>query len=105
MSADAHDQWHRHTPEEGVPQHEHGSHASAKALGITFIAITLGVLFVIIILKVYFDSYMDAYRSEINETNTAAAVSWGEKQEILSEMAPYIPDAAESVIAEYATND
>ena len=44
MSADGHDNWHQHTAAEGMPQDEHGSQASAKALGLTFIFMVLGVI-------------------------------------------------------------
>jgi hypothetical protein len=102
MSADGHDQWHQHTAAEGKPQEEHGAQASAKALGLTFIGMTLGVLAVIILLKVYFDSYMDSYRSKVNENTAAAQVTWEWKQGIFNDMAPSVAAATEQVIAEYA---
>ena len=105
MSADGHDNWHKHTPEEGVPQEEHGTHASAKALGLTFIFMVLGVLFVIIVLKVYFDSYMSSYRAKINENTEQAAEIWHQKNDMLNEMAPSVRIATEQVIAEYASSN
>lgn len=105
MSADGHDNWHQHTTAEGVPQAEHGAQASAKALGLTFIFMVLGVLFVIIVLKVYFDSYMDSYRAKIDENTQAAADFWHEKQDTLNEMAPAVRIATEQVIAEYASSN
>lgn len=105
MSADGHDNWHQHSAAEGAPQAEHGSQASAKALGLTFIAMTLGVLLVIIVLKVYFDSYMSSYRAKVEENTTAAAETWQWKQDMLSEMAPSVGIAAEQVIAEYASQN
>ena len=104
MSADGHDQWHQHSSDEGMPQTEHAAAASPKALGLTFIAMTLGVLFVIIVLKVYFDSYMSSYKSKINEHTQAAQVTWEAKQEILSTMAPHVALATQSVIEDYDQN-
>jgi hypothetical protein len=105
MSADGHDNWHQHTTAEGMPQEEHGAQASAKALGLTFIFMVLGVLFVIIVLYIYFDSYMDSYKAKINENINAGEVSWNEKQQILTNIEPSIQIAAEQVIAEYAANN
>ncbi len=104
MSADGHDQWHQHTDAEGMPQEEHGAQASAKALGLTFIAMTLGVLLVIIVLKVYFDSYMSSYKAKIEENTTAAAETWEWKQGMFAEMAPAVSAASELVIRDYAQN-
>lgn len=104
MSADGHDQWHQHSSAEGMPQEEHGAQASAKALGLTFIGMTLGVLFVIIILVVYFQNYMSNYKSQINEDTKAAEVSWNEKNEIMGNINPSVDAAMELVIAEYAKN-
>lgn len=59
-----HDQWHHHTAAEGVPQVEHGSHASSKALGLTFIAMVVGVIAIILILIVYFNTYVSAFKSQ-----------------------------------------
>lgn len=104
MSADGHDQWHQHTSDEGMPQEEHTAQASAKALGLTFIGMTLGVLFVIIVLVVYFQNYMSNYKSQINEDTKAAEVAWHEKNEIMSNITPSVDAAMELVIADYATN-
>ncbi|HCT45448.1 MAG: hypothetical protein CMJ35_06310 [Phycisphaerae bacterium] len=102
MSADGHDNWHQHSDAEGMPQEEHGAQASAKALGLTFIFMVLGVLFVIIVLKVYFDSYMSSYKAKIEENTSAAAETWQLKQDKLNDMAPVVAIATEQVIAEYA---
>lgn len=105
MSADGHDNWHQHTTAEGAPQEEHGAQASAKALGLTFIFMVLGVLFVIIVLKVYFDSYMSSYRAKINENTEAAAATWEWKQDKLNTMAPAVRIATEQVIADYVSSN
>lgn len=105
MSADGHDNWHQHTAAEGMPQEEHGAQASAKALGLTFIFMVLGVLFVIIVLYIYFDSYMDSYKAKINENTEAAAAHWQYKNDMLNEMAPSVRVATEQVISEYASTN
>jgi len=64
------DSWHRHNTEEGAAQHEQGAHASARALAITFIAMTLGVAFVIIVLMAYFNSYNARFKEQVQETTT-----------------------------------
>ena len=106
MSADehGHDNWHQHTAEEGAPQLAHGAQASAKAMGVTIIVMTLGVLFVIIVLVVYFRNYMSNYKSMINETTTAAQVAWEEKQETFAMIEEPIDRAIDTVISEYAQN-
>ncbi len=73
------DQWHSHTADEAAPQHEHASHVSPKWLALTFIAIVLGVLFVIIVLVVYYNNYMSKYDATINETTTEAQASFESK--------------------------
>ena len=104
MSADEHDNWHSHSPEEGAPQGEHTAQASAKAMGLTIIAMTLGVLVVIIVLVVYFQNYMSNYKSMINETTTAAAASTEARDTQLAAMKTSVDGAIEVVIAEYASN-
>lgn len=71
-----HDDWHQHTPEEGVPQEEHGSTVSSNALGITMLAIIFGVAFVIIILTAYFQHYTDTYKAEKQEGIPAARADY-----------------------------
>lgn len=62
------DSWHRHATDDGAPQQEHGAHASARALSIAFITMTLGVAFVIIVLIAYFNSYNSRYKKQVQET-------------------------------------
>ena len=64
------DDWFRHSSEEGAPQGEHGSHASARALAITFIAMTLGVAFTIVVLIAFFNSYSSRFKESVQETTT-----------------------------------
>lgn len=61
------DEWHRHTAEEGAPQIEHGAHATPTALAITFVGMVLGVAAVVLILIVYFNSYVSQVKAEKEE--------------------------------------
>ncbi|MFK7884277.1 MAG: hypothetical protein AB8F26_08880 [Phycisphaerales bacterium] len=63
----SHDDWHQHTAAEGMPQEEHGSQASVKALGMTFIVMTVGVIVTILLLVVYFKSYVGTYKAKVQE--------------------------------------
>lgn len=115
MSAHANDPYHEHTAAEGAPQHEHGSHVSTKALGITLIVMILGVLIVIVGLVIYFDSYMSKYRAQTSETDTLSAATWNEKQEVLAGLNEYawidaetvrvpLEVATDKVLSEYGSN-
>jgi Na+-transporting methylmalonyl-CoA/oxaloacetate decarboxylase gamma subunit len=105
MSADGHDQWHQHTAAEGMPQQEHTAQASAKALGLTIIGMTLGVLFVILVLVVYFQNYMSNYKASINENTEAAAATWNEKQEVFASIYGPVDSAIELVVSDYASEN
>ena len=61
------DEWHQHSPEEGAPQIEHGAHATPTVLAITFVAMVLGVAAVVLILVVYFNSYVSRVKAEKQE--------------------------------------
>lgn len=65
--AHGHDNWHQHSAAEGMPQHEHGSHTSTKALGLTFIIMVVGVIATILVLIAYFNSYVSTFRAERQE--------------------------------------
>jgi len=54
---DDHGEWFRHDAFEGDPQAEHAAHVSPAALGIAFLAITFGVLALVLILVIYFQQY------------------------------------------------
>jgi hypothetical protein len=64
MGHDAHDAWHRHTADEGRPQHEHAAHVNATGLGLTLLGIVFGVVFVILVLVAYFNSYTTTYKAQ-----------------------------------------
>jgi len=115
MSADTHDAYHTHTPDEGAPMQEHASHVSPKALGLTLIVMVFGVLIVILGLVVYFDSYMSSYRAQENETDELSAATWGEIQQKKAELDAYawidkntvripIEEATQRVLARYQEN-
>lgn len=115
MSTQETDSYHTHSDSEPKPQQAHAATASPKALGITLILMVLGVLAVIFVLVVYFDNYMDNYKSEINETSALTAPTWEEKQAKLAELGTYgwvdsdtarqpLEAAMEQVINEYASN-
>lgn len=63
----SHDDWHQHTAAEGMPQEEHAAQASVKALGMTFIVMTVGVIVTILLLVVYFKSYVGTYKAKVQE--------------------------------------
>lgn len=74
MAHDDHGDWFRHQPEhEGLPQAEHASHVSSAGLGVTFLAIAFGVLFVILLLVAYFNSYTGGLKTARQEGTQLAA--------------------------------
>ncbi|MEL6330174.1 MAG: hypothetical protein AAFR38_10975 [Planctomycetota bacterium] len=66
------DNWFRHREEEGFPQAEHGSHVSATGLGLTLLGTVFGVLFVILVLVAYFNSYTLDKKTRLVEGTTLA---------------------------------
>lgn len=67
------DEWHEHTPDEGLPQPEHGAQANPTALAITFLAMVFGVLFVVIVLAIYFNTYTTRLSAARTEHTRGAA--------------------------------
>ena len=61
------DAWHRHSSDEGMPQEEHGSTVNPTALGIVFVAMVFGVVFVLLILTAYFNNYTYTYKARQQE--------------------------------------
>lgn len=47
------DAWHQHSPDEGVPQQEHGAHANISALLITFVVLTVATVAFSVIIGLY----------------------------------------------------
>jgi len=103
------DQWHTHLSDEAAPQLEHASRVSPKWMALTFIGMVFGVLFVIIVLVVYFNNYMNTYKAKLNETTTQAEASYDEKMAVRDRLADpaagqvrvSINDAMDLVIADY----
>lgn len=64
--------WFRHDEGDGVPQAEHAAHVSSKALGITLIGMVFGVLFVVVLLSLYFNTYKTTKVAQYQEHTRAA---------------------------------
>ena len=74
MAHDDHGEWFRHEPEqEGMPQAEHAARVSSTGLGVTFLAIAFGVLFVILLLVAYFNRYTGDLKKAQQEGTQLAA--------------------------------
>ena len=108
------DEWHRHTPDEGAPQIEHGAHANPTALAITFIAMILGVAFVIVVLVAYFNNYVSTIKAERQEGVSIAEPFEATKAQALAHLDGYgwvdhdtvhvpVSVAMDRVIAQYAS--
>ncbi len=115
MSADhAHDDWHEHTAAEGKPQEEHGAQASAKAMGLTLVAMVVGVVLTILILVAYFNSYVGNYKASAQEGVAIMKPAFEGKLAAQEKLSSYawvdreartvrvpVDTAAEMVLAEY----
>lgn len=66
------DSWHRHTPAEGEPQHEHAGTINTAALAATFVAMGLGIVLTVGVIAVYFFSYATELRATQIETTAAS---------------------------------
>lgn len=113
----AHDAWHQHTKDEGKPQEEHGSHASAKALGMTFIIMVVGVIVVILVLIAYFNSFVSRYKAERQEGTTVMAPAYNARLAAQRHLDSFgwvdrdagtahipLPNAIDRVVQEYRSN-
>ncbi|MFT5424611.1 MAG: hypothetical protein ACI89L_002408 [Phycisphaerales bacterium] len=79
------DSWHRHSADEGTPQEEHGATVNPTALGVFFVAMVFGIIFVLLILTAYFNNYTYTFKArqeegvplarQVFETETALANS------------------------------
>lgn len=117
MSADhAHDNWHQHSAAEGAPQHEHGSQMTVKALGLTFVAMTLGTILVILVLVLYFNSYVGKYKAQKTEGTAMMEPAFNAKLAAQEKLNSYgwvdrdartvhipLDQATQRVMAEYET--
>lgn len=80
-------EWHKHTGDEPAPQTEHGSRAEPIILGVTALAIVIGVFAMIGITWVYYNSYVTHMRRTVIETNAAMVQSEQERVEARSLLA------------------
>ncbi len=108
------DAWHRHSEDEGAPQVEHAAHANPTILAVTFIAMILGVAFVVVVLVAYFNNYVSNFKAEKQEGVGMAAPFEASKAEALAQLnghgwvdtnTIYIPvdDAMDLVVQRYAS--
>lgn len=115
--AQGHNAWHQHTAAEGKPQVEHGSHASAKALGLTFITMVVGVIVVILILVAYFNSYMSSARVRMQEGTAMMVPAFNAKIAAHEKLGSFgwidqaggtvhipVPNAIDAVVEQYRTS-
>lgn len=88
------DGWHQHTADEGVPQQEHAAHVNIAALLITFVAMVVTVLVLVIALTLFYKS-TSAQMAAVRLENTAG---WSDD---------YVPyrDAAIEKISGYHADD
>lgn len=66
------DEWHHHTREEGIPQHEHAAVIDVRALFVWFIAICAFVVGFIVVTVMFFNSYHSRMRYQIVETTASS---------------------------------
>lgn len=113
----AHDAWHQHTTAEGRPQEEHGAHATTKALGLTFIIMVFGVIAVILVLVIYFNSFVSRFSAERQEGTAMMAPAYNAKLAAQRHLDSFgwvdqqagtahipLPNAIDRVVEEYRTN-
>jgi hypothetical protein len=58
------DAWHQHTPEEGVPQEEHGGKASAAAIAVSLLVTVVFLVLTVGLIIMYFTTYTTRLRVE-----------------------------------------
>jgi hypothetical protein len=113
----AHDAWHQHTTEEGRPQEEHGAYATTKALGITFIIMVFGVIAVILVLIIYFNSFVSRFSAERQEGTAMMAPAYNDRLAAQRHLDSFgwldrdagtahipLPNAIDRVVEEYRNN-
>lgn len=74
------DAWHRHTPDEGRPQHEHGARARPGILAVVCISMIVAVVGMVLGVVVYFEWYVTRLKADRTETITAAVKARSEKE-------------------------
>lgn len=85
------DAWHQHPAADGMPQEEHGSHASITMLVATFVVITVATLAFSVIIGIYAISQMDKLitQREMQGLAASAPVAANYKQQALAEQSGY----------------
>ena len=58
------DQWHNHAAAEGLPQEEHGAKANPFVLGASLIATLVFLVVVVLVIFMYFETYINRLRIE-----------------------------------------
>lgn len=96
------DAWHRHTADEGAPQHEHGARANPIAVGMTLLGIVFAFLFLVLVTWAYFNSYktrLVADRSEslTDELRTEYLTARADAMTRLSSPASWVDQSAGTV--------
>jgi hypothetical protein len=61
------DPWHRHTPDEGLPQEEHGR-ANPAVLGVSLLATVVFLVGVVLVIFIYFETFTTTLRAERTES-------------------------------------
>ena len=87
--AHGHDDWFRHTADEGSAQSAHTEVVNIKAIVISFVAITVSVLALVGILIVYFDYTATQIRVERTETTVLSEQAQGYKARAKAELTGY----------------
>lgn len=76
------DAWHRHTPAEGVPQHEHGTRVNPAFVGVVLLGIVFFTLAFLFVVWGYFNSY--STRVKADKLEQVTTVLRGEYQGLRS---------------------
>ncbi|MCW5775161.1 MAG: hypothetical protein KIS87_01770 [Phycisphaeraceae bacterium] len=81
------DAWHRHTLDEGKPQHEHGARAKPAILAGVCISMVVSVVAMVLGVAIYFEWYVTRLKADRTETITAATKARSEKEAAWSSLA------------------
>lgn len=112
-----HDAWHQHSTGEGAPQHEHGAHMTVKALGMTFIVMTVGVIVTILLLVWFFNTTVSKYKAMQTEGTSMMEPAFNAKLAARKQLGEFgwidrdaktvhipVESAMQRVLADYANN-
>ena len=83
------DQWHRHSPAEPKPQHEHAAHVNTAMLSVLFVVIVVFVVATVAVTIVYFNRYIVEQRQARIETTALAQGFWKYRDESRAALAAY----------------